>query len=156
MIYTVKPSYNDISLYDTLYIASNIMSYQLICNIVILLIRTAFVYNNTNYAVPFMTLQPSSSVCVCVCVCVCMFACTCTHTCIYMWIYVCVHTYTHFIVMSCLEDISRNWNKATHFECFGLVRYGWRWGKHQNLCGYGSKEKKLLPWMKIRSQSSTL
>ena len=39
MIYTVKPSYNDISLYDTLYIASNIMLYQLIPNIVILLIE---------------------------------------------------------------------------------------------------------------------
>jgi hypothetical protein len=69
MVYTVKPTYNDIILYDTLYIASNIMSYQLIPNIVILLIRMAFVYNNTNYAVPFMTLQPSSTVCVCVCVC---------------------------------------------------------------------------------------
>ena len=46
------------------------MSYQLIPNIVILLICMAFVYNHTNYALPFMTLQLSSTLCVCVCVCV--------------------------------------------------------------------------------------
>ena len=86
------------------------MSYHLIPNIAIFLSRTAFVYNNTNYAVPFMTLQPSSTLCVCVCVCmracVCMhaymFACTCTHThafiCEYMFVY--IHTRTLLSVMS--------------------------------------------------------
>jgi hypothetical protein len=105
MIYTVKPSYNDISLYGTLYIASNIMSYQLIPNIVILLIRTPLVYNSTNYAVPFVTLQPSST---CVCVCVCVRACVrarvrayvracATHMHLYV-IICCIHIYTHTLL----------------------------------------------------------
>ena len=37
--------------------------------------RIEFVYNNTNYSVHFMTLQPSSNY-VCVCVCVCVFVYT--------------------------------------------------------------------------------
>ena len=107
MIYTVKRSYNDISLYDTLYIASNIMSYQSVPNIVILLFRTAFVYKNTNYAVPFMTLQPSSTLCVCVCArvraCAHARGSVCVHTCLHVHAhihtceYICVHIYTHFI-----------------------------------------------------------
>ena len=61
------------------------MSYQLIPNIVILLICMAFVYNHTNYALPFMTLQLSSTLCVCVCVCACSHVCMCMNTqCIYM------------------------------------------------------------------------
>jgi len=152
MIYTVKRSYNDISLYDTLYIASNIMSYQSVPNIVILLFRTAFVYKNTNYAVPFMTLQPSSTLCVCVCVCACVRArtrvgaCACTHVCMYMHTYTHVNIFVYIYTRTLLSVMSwRFWNKASHLECFGLVHYGWRWGKHQNLHGCGSIEKNCCP-----------
>ena len=66
------------------------MSNQSIPKIVVLLIRTAFVYNNTNYAVPFMTLQPSSTVCVCVCVNACLHIHAHIHAfiCEYMFVYI--------------------------------------------------------------------
>jgi hypothetical protein len=52
--YTVEPGYNDIGLYDTSLIASDILWYQLIprCYLNIVLL----VYNDTKYSVSFVTL----------------------------------------------------------------------------------------------------
>jgi hypothetical protein len=57
---TIELGYNDIGLYDTSFIASDILWYQLIphCSTIKLhesLITTLF-YNDTNRSVPFMTL----------------------------------------------------------------------------------------------------
>ena len=54
--FTVKPGYNNISLNDILYIASNIMSSHFIPNISYSSVRMTLIYNDTNYSVPFSML----------------------------------------------------------------------------------------------------
>ena len=62
--HTVQPGYNDIGLYDTPSIPSDILCYQSIPLLTIKLyhsVRTP-VYNDTKYSAPSMTSQPSSTV----------------------------------------------------------------------------------------------
>jgi hypothetical protein len=57
---TVEPGYNDIGLYNTSFMASDILWYQLIphCSTIKLhkSVITTLVYNDTKCSVPFMTL----------------------------------------------------------------------------------------------------